>query len=281
VPAYDLTLRHLAQEFPHDIAFLSLGIKVDEIENLNPDLPAIEQHADWLAKAKLGREIALIQGEFQSNYRAHKRRRMLSYRVKATDVHLLPVLSVMILLTKKGYPGRGHNVLKESAFGHLQLAFQWHEVRLWELDPEVMLKEGGVGLIPLVPLMKGRGKQPLAKALAAASRVSDNLLRADVLTAVAVIGSLRYSRDLIKQLIRSDAMKESPIYQEILQEGRAEGRMEGARRIIGRTLRSRFTTIPAQVRTRLGKVRSLERLEELAEHAVKCRTLAAFSKLLP
>jgi len=96
-------------------------------------------------------------------------------------------------------------------------------------------------------------------------------------------------------------MKESPIYQEILNEGKAlgiregrrqghlrgltegvtKGRMEGARIVICRTLQQRFRTVPAEVSARLDSIRSFERLEELAQHAVKCRTLAAFSKLLP
>jgi hypothetical protein len=64
-------------------------------------------------------------------------------------------------------------------------------------------------------------------------------------------------------------------------EGRAEGRAEGARIVICRTLRKRFGAVPAKVKTRLGKIRSFERLEELGEHAVESPTLAAFSKLLP
>jgi hypothetical protein len=59
-------------------------------------------------------------------------------------------------------------------------------------------------------LMKGKGRGPLDKALAAASEVRDNRQRADILTGIAVLGSLRYSPNLLKRLIRSEAMKESP-----------------------------------------------------------------------
>lgn len=290
--AYDLTMRYLAQEFPEDMAFLSLGLLVDEIKTLSPDLPAFEQRADWLARVRIRREAGILQAEFQTEYTEEKKEDMLGYRVQAKKVHRLPIFSVMVLLSKSRYPGPGHNVLEESTFGHSQLSFCYHEVRLWELDPKVIMKRGLIGLIPLVPLMKGRGREPLKKALAAASRVTDNVQRADVLTAVAVLGSLKYPKDLIKQLIRSEAMKESPIYQEILQEGRkkgriegrtegrTQGRIEGVRILIGRSLQRRFATVPAQVKARLARIRSFERLEELAEHAVKCRNLATFSKLL-
>jgi predicted transposase YdaD len=87
-------------------------------------------------------------------------------------------------------------------------------------------------------------------------------------------------------------MKESPIYMEILNEGRKEGqklgrsegqklgRLEGARAILCRTLGRRFSNVPAEVIARVRAIRNLERLEELAEHAVTCRNLAAFSRLL-
>jgi hypothetical protein len=63
--------------------------------------------------------------------------------------------------------------------------------------------------------------------------------------------------------------------------GLSEGRMEGARIVICHTLQQRFGAVPAEVKARLEGIRSFERLEELAQHAFKCRTLAAFSKLLP
>jgi predicted transposase YdaD len=308
VASYDLTMRHLAERFPEDMAFLSLGTEVDSIATLSPDLPAAEQRADWLAKVRIGRKQGLVQTEFQTGYRAKKIRRMLSYRVQAAELHGIPVLSVVVLLTPRGYPGPGHNVYRETPFGEPQLAFQWREVRLWEVDPELVLERGAVGLFPLIPLMKGRGTKPLRTAVAAASKVSDNVQRADLLTAVAVLGSLRYSKDVIKALIRSETMKESPIYMEILNAGRKEGqklgrlegqklgrlegqklgrlegqklgRLEGARTILCRTLGRRFPRVPSELKARIRAIRSLERLEELAEHAVTCRNLAAFSRLL-
>jgi predicted transposase YdaD len=218
VASYDLTMRHLAEQFPQDFAFLSTGSMPDSVKTLNPDLPAAEQRADWLAKVKVRGREGLIQLEFQTVHTDSKLGDMLGYRVEAGRRHRLPVFSAIILLSEECYPGPGHNCLSEPPFidPEPQLQFRVHEVRIWELDPDLILEKGATGLIPLIPLMRGRGKEPLKKALAAASRLPDNKQKADVLTAIAVFGSLKYSPDLLKRLIRSEAMRESPIYQEIL-----------------------------------------------------------------
>jgi hypothetical protein len=57
--------------------------------------------------------------------------------------------------------------------------------------------------------------------------------------------------------------------------------MEGVRTVISHTLQRRFGAVPAKVNAHLDRIRSFERLEELIQHAERCRTLAAFSKLLP
>jgi predicted transposase/invertase (TIGR01784 family) len=46
----------------------------------------------------------------------------------------------------------------------------------------------------------------------------------------AVFAGLVMAPEMIKTILRSDIMKESAFYQEILQEGRLEGRLEGERK---------------------------------------------------
>jgi predicted transposase/invertase (TIGR01784 family) len=44
---------------------------------------------------------------------------------------------------------------------------------------------------------------------------------------VQILAGLRYDKNDIKRLFREETMRESVIYQDILQEGRQEGRQEG------------------------------------------------------
>lgn len=75
-------------------------------------------------------------------------------------------------------------------------------------------------------------------------------------------------------------MKQSVIYQEILQEGREEGREEGLRDFILHTLQRRFQTAIEGVAADLQSIRSFERLETLAAEAMACDSLDAFLKAL-
>lgn len=59
-------------------------------------------------------------------------------------------------------------------------------------------------------------------------------------------------------------MRESVIYQEILEEGRQEGRQEGERSLILRLLSRRFGELPEATRSRIETL-SIEQLEALAE----------------
>jgi len=280
MPDYDLTMRVLAREYPEDMVFLALGKRADAVDALNTDLPAVERRADWLVRVRVGAEQGLLQTEFQTEYDRTKLEVMDEYRVRARNIHGLPVFSCIVYLTEEGYPGPGHSQLEEWSFGECQSFFRPREVRLWEIEPEQILAARSVGLIALIPLMKGKGKEPLQQAVRAASAIPEDVPRADAMTAIAVLGGLRYPADTIRRLIRSEAMKQSVIYQEILQEGRDAGREEGLRDFILHTLQNRFQTALDGVAADLESIQSFERLETLAREAVACDSLDAFLKAL-
>jgi predicted transposase/invertase (TIGR01784 family) len=59
--------------------------------------------------------------------------------------------------------------------------------------------------------------------------IEDQRVKANLMAATAVFAGLVMEPEMIKTILRSDMMKESAFYQEILQEGRLEGRLEGER----------------------------------------------------
>jgi hypothetical protein len=63
-------------------------------------------------------------------------------------------------------------------------------------------------------------------------------------------------------------MKESSVYQGLLQEGRAEGRAEEAQRILLRQCEIRFGLPDAGSRTTLETIVDLEQLERLTERVL-------------
>lgn len=80
----------------------------------------------------------------------------------------------------------------------------------------------------------------------------------------AVLASLRFDKVLIRQLFREDIMRESPIYQDILQEGMDKGKREGELDLVLRLLTRRVGSVTPEVRSQVSAL-SLAQLEELGE----------------
>ena len=55
------------------------------------------------------------------------------------------------------------------------------------------------------------------------SNIQQNAIQNNVRASTAILAGLILEKDLVKQILRSDIMKESVIYQDILEEGRQEG----------------------------------------------------------
>lgn len=71
-------------------------------------------------------------------------------------------------------------------------------------------------------------------------------------------------------------MKESPIYQEIVQEGAAMGKQDA----IIHFLTARFGHVPEEVARAIESVEEAEELDRLIEWAARCQSLEEFSEHL-
>jgi predicted transposase/invertase (TIGR01784 family) len=85
--------------------------------------------------------------------------------------------------------------------------------------------------------------------------ITDNRVRGNLMTAASVFGGLVLKPELIKTILRSEIMKESAVYQEILQEGEQRGLLKGEQRGLLKgeqigLLKGKLETIP--LLTKLG-----------------------------
>jgi predicted transposase YdaD len=282
---YDITLKYFAAKYPQAYIRLALGavlpqaqeVEVSAFRLLDKKLPEVELEVDFLAEVTHAGETFVLHPDFQTRYDSEMRERMLDYRVRVRRAYGKPVLSVVIWLTAEGYPGAGHNRLEEVICGQRQLVFEFAEVRLWELEPADYLKAGETALLPLVPLM---GVQPsaetLTQAVAAVAAMPDAVERADLYTGLWVLGGLRYSRELLRSLIRREAMKESPTYLEILEEGALEGALRRSRDAIVDVLSARFGDVPSEIASALAEIDDSETLRRLLRLAACCESIADF-----
>jgi predicted transposase/invertase (TIGR01784 family) len=81
----------------------------------------------------------------------------------------------------------------------------------------------------------------LRKVAQSLKSIADNNLRQNLTAATAVFGGLVVKPDIVKTILKSQFMKESAVYQEILQEGRLEGRLEGKLEVARRLLQLKMS----------------------------------------
>jgi len=168
---------------------------------------------------------------------------------------------------------------------------------VWELDGAEVVAQRWTGLYPLLPLMQWEGKEAevvLRKSQELVlSQIAERERRADAYVALRVLSGIRYPVSLIDRILRrKEIMLESPVYQEILKEGRAMGLEEGQarglelgqearlREDVLEVLEVRFGMVPYQVEEQVSRLRGRKTLEGLHRKAVLVESLEAFGEVL-
>jgi predicted transposase/invertase (TIGR01784 family) len=123
-------------------------------------------------------------------------------------------------------------------------------IRLWEQSSDLLL--ASPGLLPLAILTQCEEPttrlREVAKGL---DRIENQGVRANLMAATAVFAGLVMAPETIKTILRSDIMKESAVYQEILQEGEQLGLLKGEQLgLLKGKLEGKLETIP--LLTKLG-----------------------------
>ncbi|MBE9242929.1 hypothetical protein IQ217_08165 [Synechocystis salina LEGE 00031] len=58
-------------------------------------------------------------------------------------------------------------------------------------------------------------------------QIEDNRVKANLMAATSFFAGILLAPDIIKTILRSEIMKESAVYQEILEEGKIAGKLDG------------------------------------------------------
>jgi predicted transposase YdaD len=142
---------------------------------------------------------------------------------------------------------------------------------MWEQDPELFLNSEA--LLPLAPLAATSSPEALlAQVAEKIATISNRDDRQDIAGYTQVLAGLKFDKTVIRNLLSEDTMKESVIYQDILQKGEEIGKKEGnkegekneAFRLVSRQLNRKFGAIDTSILERLQGL-TTEQLEELAE----------------
>jgi predicted transposase YdaD len=155
----------------------------------------------------------------------------------------------------------------ESEFQLEGTRHRYSVVRMWEQDPELLLQD--TALLPLAVLCAAEDTtQLLGRVAEEVGKIEEPEQQQVISNCTQLLAGLRFSKDLIRQLFSGGIMRESVIYQEILEEGREEGREEGKREealaFTIRLLTRKFGTLEPELEAQIRELTTQD-LEELGE----------------
>lgn len=219
---FDNICKYLAETFSEDYATWLLGKPVT-LTALSPKELSLEPiRADALILEQS--DDLVLHLEFQTEPDETMGFRMLDYRVRVHRRFPNKTMhQVVIYLKKTGSP-----LVYQDTFQLGETSHRYRVIRLWEESPEPFLNNPG--LLPLAVLTQGdNATERLREVAQALDTIEDRSLKANLTTAAGIFGGLRVKPALIKTILRSDIMKESAFYQEILLEGEQLGLLKGKR----------------------------------------------------
>jgi predicted transposase/invertase (TIGR01784 family) len=219
----DNICKFLAENFSADFASWLLGEAI-ALTKIEPSELSVEPiRADSVIFLE-STEI-ILHLEFQTEPNKNIPFRMADYRLRLhrkfpdRQVH-----QVVIYLS----PSQS-NLVYETTFNLGELSHRFNVIRLWEQPTEIFQQYQG--LLPFATLSKTCDRvETLRQVAKQIENIADKQLQSSVAASTAIISGIALDREIIQRLLRSDIMKESVIYQDILSEGMAEGLAEGEAR---------------------------------------------------
>jgi predicted transposase/invertase (TIGR01784 family) len=216
----DNVCKFLAENYPSDFASWLLGkpIKLTKIEQSELAVEPIRADSVIFLES----DEIILHIEFQTDPNKNIPFRMTDYRLRIYRKYPnKKVYQVVIYLS----PSRS-TLVHETTFNLGELIHNFNVIRLWEQPTEIFQQYQG--LLPFAALSQTNAPEETLRQVAKQiENIADKQLQSNVAASTAIISGIALSKEIIQRLLRSDIMKESVIYQEILHEGLAEGLAKG------------------------------------------------------
>jgi predicted transposase/invertase (TIGR01784 family) len=254
---YDNVCKFLAENYSRDFAQWLLGEPLS-FTQLSPSELSLEPiRADALIL--LESDQMILHLEFQTDPDPKMSFRMLDYRTRVYRRFPKKTMrQVVIYLKETSSP-----LVQENAFILPNTRHEYEVLRLWEIAAEKML--GLSGLLPLANLGKTPNRPEILRQVAAKiDNIKGRTEKSNLAAATAILAGLVLSKEIIGSLLREEIMRESVIYQDIRESGKAQGRREEAVSLILRLLNRRLGEISSTLSQQIREL-SLEQLETLGE----------------
>uniref|UniRef100_A0ACD5GZK1 DUF4351 domain-containing protein n=1 Tax=Desertifilum tharense IPPAS B-1220 TaxID=1781255 RepID=A0ACD5GZK1_9CYAN len=252
--SYDNVCKYLAEQYSIEFANWLLPLEAQEVEVLKTELTLEPIRADAITFLRTANQILHI--EFQTLPYSDQPIpfRMLDYSVRLKRQYRCAVVQVVIFLQETTNEVAFTEEYRDDTTIH-----RYRVIRLWEQEPVLFLASP-----PLLPLaILARTDSPeglLAQVAEQVSLISDRKQRQNISGCTEILVGLRFEKDLIRQFLREEMMRESVIYQDIWE----RSRKQEALAVVKRLLDLRFGSVDLGLIERI-QVLSVEQLEALVE----------------
>lgn len=266
--SYDNLCKTLIESNPQPFLRWLLGETFSEntesVQVLKTELSVEPIRADFVSFLQVGSQILHI--EFQTVGDRDMPLRMLDYYVRLYRLHRCPIQQIVIFLQETNSP-----LVRLDRFETNSTLHSYRAVRLWEEDPTLMLNDAT--LLPFAVLARSPQPEEMLRTIAQKiEQIELNKERANIATYAYMLGGLRYSKEILSQLLREEIMRESVTYQALLAKGVKQGLQQGELDLALRQLRRKFGELPDRLVKKI-KALSLKRLEAFGEALLDFQSL--------
>ena len=269
--SFDNVCKLLAEKYPLDFARWLLPEEPQSVKVLKTELSIEPIRADFVTFLKSENQILHIEFQTLSTSRKPIPLRVIDYYIRLKRLYTeCTIIQVVIFLQETEDKNAFINVYQDVNTTHY-----YQVIRMWEQDPVLFLNNPA--LLPLAPLTRTNAPQDLLSQVAeSVAKIEEIEIKRDIVACTEILAGLRFEKKLISQLLREDIMRESVIYQDILQKGEEKGRKEGEKRgeqrgrelgeqrTIIRLLNRRFGELDSSLVDRITTL-NIEKLDNLAD----------------
>ncbi len=217
---YDNICKFLAENFKDDLATWLLGSPIKLTELSPTELSNEPIRADSLIL--LQSDELVLHIEFQTDPDKDIPFRVLDYRIRGYRRFPDKKMRQIVIYLRK----TESELVNENSFRLENTYHQFDIIRLWEQPTDKFMTIPG--LLPFAVL--SQTKDPtmvLTRVAQAVEAITNQQQQKNIAAASSILAGLVLKKDVIRKILRSEIMRESVIYQEILEEGEAKGEAKG------------------------------------------------------
>lgn len=220
---FDNTCKFLAENFPDDFATWLLGKPVT-LTTLSPQELSVEPiRADSLIL--LQSEDLILHIEFQTLTDEEIPFRMTDYRLRGYRRFPYKDMLQVVIYLKKVTSKKDLKLVKTNTFKLKNTTHRFEVIRLWEQPTSKFMTNPG--LLPFAVLNDTNSKDNTLQSVATQiENITNPKTQNNIIASTGILAGLVLDEALIQRLLRRDNMRESVIYQSILQEGAEETRRQ-------------------------------------------------------